>query len=94
MKTDQIKSQIQRFNRKLTRIATAVLLSSGILTGQRTLAAQPGSSLDSQLRSKVNHIVVIYQENWSFDSLYGQFPGVNGLANGFDTLPQVDKAAG
>ena len=43
---------------------------------------------------QVQHIVVIYQENWSFDSLYGQFPGADGLQNGFDTLPQVDKATG
>jgi acid phosphatase len=33
------------------------------------------------LRSKINHIVVIYQENWSFDALYGKFPGANGIAN-------------
>jgi phospholipase C len=35
---------------------------------------------------------VIYQENWSFDSLYGQFPGANGLQHGFDTLSQYDKS--
>jgi phospholipase C len=23
---------------------------------------------------RVNHIIVVYQENWSFDSLYGLFP--------------------
>jgi phospholipase C len=40
---------------------------------------------------KLNHIVVIYQENWSFDSLYGKFPGANGLGNAADTTPQVDK---
>src|SRR4030088_3222260 len=39
----------------------------------------------------IKHIIVIYQENWSFDSLYGQFPGADGLANGFDTLPQLDR---
>jgi acid phosphatase len=27
----------------------------------------------------VNHLVVIYMENWSFDSLYGLFPRANGL---------------
>src|SRR5215471_5194935 len=41
--------------------------------------------------SRINHIVVIYQENWSFDSLYGNFPGANGLANASSTIPQVDK---
>jgi len=30
---------------------------------------------------KINHIVVIYQENHSFDNLYGGWEGVNGLAN-------------
>jgi len=38
----------------------------------------------------INHVVVIYQENWSFDSLYGKFPGANGLANA-GTVKQVDK---
>jgi acid phosphatase len=35
---------------------------------------------DDQL-SKINHIVVIYEENHSFDNLYGGWEGVNGLAN-------------
>jgi len=41
----------------------------------------------------IKHIIVIYQENWSFDSLYGQFPGADGLANSFDTIPQLDATA-
>lgn len=52
------------------------------------------TELDHQLKARVNHIVVIYQENWSFDALYGQFPGVNGLQNAFNTLPQLDKMTG
>jgi len=24
---------------------------------------------------RINHVVVIYQENWSFDGLFGTFPG-------------------
>ena len=28
----------------------------------------------------IDHVVVIYQENWSFDGLFGKFPGANGLA--------------
>jgi len=39
---------------------------------------------------KINHVVVIYQENWSFDSLYGTFPGANGIANA-GKVQQVDK---
>ena len=30
---------------------------------------------------RVEHLIVIYQENWSFDGLFGKFPGANGLAN-------------
>ncbi len=51
------------------------------------LQAETGSSsLDN-----INHIIVIYQENWSFDGLYGNFPGANGLANAGDAVNQVDK---
>src|SRR3954464_8968939 len=40
---------------------------------------------------KINHVIVIYQENWSFDGLYGSFPGANGLSNAGDAVKQVDK---
>lgn len=40
---------------------------------------------------KINHVIVVYQENWSFDSLYGKFPGANGLANAGERVAQVDK---
>src|SRR5258708_18838515 len=50
-------------------------------------AAAAPSGLD-----KINHVVVIYQENRSFDSIYGTFPGANGLANARDTVKQVDKS--
>ena len=39
----------------------------------------------------IDHLVVIYQENWAFDSLFGTFPGANGLANALHTVRQVDK---
>jgi phospholipase C len=38
----------------------------------------------------VNHIIVIYLENRSFDNLYGFFPGADGLANAGATATQVD----
>jgi len=38
----------------------------------------------------IDHVVVIYQENWSFDGLYGKFPGANGIANAGDTVKQTD----
>ncbi|MEP6491139.1 MAG: alkaline phosphatase family protein [bacterium] len=55
--------------------------------------------------SKINHVVVIYLENHSFDNLYGEFAGAEGLAaasgaakqisaNGsvYATLPQVNAS--
>jgi phospholipase C len=43
----------------------------------------------------INHFIVIYQENWSFDALYGNFPGANGTANASSTaLTQVDRLTG
>src|SRR5262249_50065295 len=55
----------------------------------RTLQAaqQPGS--DAQL-GRLQHIVVIYLENHSFDNLYGEFAGANGLSNASGTTTQVD----
>jgi phospholipase C len=41
---------------------------------------------------KIKHVIIIYQENWSFDTLYGKFPGVNGLTNADPaSVQQVDK---
>src|SRR5215813_14072552 len=40
---------------------------------------------------KIDHILVIYMENRSFDNLYGLFPGANGLAQAGETATQVDK---
>ncbi len=33
------------------------------------------------IRSQITHVIIIYPENRSFDSLYGKFPGANGLTN-------------
>src|SRR3954454_15676767 len=45
--------------------------------GVGVAASGPGSDR----LSRINHIVVIYQENHSFDNLYGGWEGVNGLAS-------------
>jgi phospholipase C len=44
--------------------------------------------------ARLHHIVVIVLENWSFDSLYGEFAGAEGLANAASTPPQVDPSTG
>ncbi len=52
----------------------------------RALVVPSPSAID-----RINHIVVIYQENWSFDGLFGKFPGANGLVNAGATVKQADK---
>jgi phospholipase C len=42
--------------------------------------------------ARIDHIIVIYAENRSFDNLYGLFPGANGLANATPAqYTQVDR---
>jgi len=43
---------------------------------------------------KINHVVVIILENWSFDSLYAEFKGAEGLAGALLAAPQMDPATG
>lgn len=57
-------------------------------------APAPSPSAGPTLRSAIKNVVVIYQENWSFDALYGSFPGANGLANAAAAIPQIDKLSG
>ncbi|HEX9047519.1 MAG TPA: acid phosphatase [Verrucomicrobiae bacterium] len=44
----------------------------------------------------IDHIIVVYQENWSFDALYGKFPGANGIANATNGIStnQLDRLTG
>jgi phospholipase C len=59
----------------LAALATAIALC---------YAQSPRPSLNA-----IENIVVIYAENRSFDVLYGQFPGANGIANA--KTPQRDR---
>jgi len=69
--------------------AAAMLLSPAAPVFAKT--NDQGKPLNQNSLQRLQHIIVIYQENWSFDSLYGQFPGASGYAYSFDTLPQYDK---
>ena|SRR5437870_3677443 len=55
----------------------AVILAGLVLAATALIGQVPASAQDPL--DRVNHIIVIYQENWSFDALYGKFPGANGL---------------
>ena len=56
---------------KVLAVATGVLA-----TGCATRSTTPAAGL-----ARIDHIVVIYAENHSFDNMYGMFPGANGVAN-------------
>jgi len=58
----------------------AVLALISAVTGSLSAQTVPASVLNA-FREKIDHIVIIYQENWSFDGLYGSFPGADGAAN-------------
>jgi phospholipase C len=54
-----------------------------------TLTCTPRPAL-----SQLGHVVVIYLENWSFDSMYGSFPGAEGLSSPAAAIPQIDRTTG
>jgi phospholipase C len=66
--------------------ALMVIFLAALTSASAVTPASAAGPLD-----EINHIIVIYQENWSFDSLYGLFPGANGIANAGDTVRQKDK---
>ena len=74
-------------------VRRALTLAAGAIT---ILATGPGLTAQASVGTKfgaINHIVVIYEENHSFDNLYGGWEGVNGRANATaaNTL-QVDES--
>ena len=51
-----------------------------------------GPDTTTALRAKVKNVVVIYAENRSFDGLYGNFPGANGLGSLYGANGQLTSA--
>jgi len=65
-------------------VAVVIALVAG---GCTMPPATPVAGLD-----RIEHIVIIFAENRSFDHLYGLFPGANGLANATaDQKTQLDR---
>jgi phospholipase C len=59
---------------------------TGLLALTVPAAAQP---VDTDPLTKIGHIVVIFEENRSFDNFFGEFPGANGIANAGDKAIQI-----
>ncbi len=69
----------------LRALAAALCMASPAALAQDAPKPVPGLE-------KINHIIVIYLENRSFDNLYGLFPGANGIAQAGAAATQVDRA--
>jgi len=71
------KEKIPEGSKKIFTLVAAFLLAT------TTLAACSGSSTTSQGDSsdihKIKHVIVIIQENRSFDTYFGTFPGADGI---------------
>src|SRR5205809_2890470 len=65
-------------NPRVRLVVPAALASVLALTA---LPAAGATSSSSDPLGRINHIVVIYEENHSFDNLYGGWEGVNGRAS-------------
>jgi phospholipase C len=76
----------------MTRVNGITTLLAGaafaVLAGAPSAPAQAATA--AELR-KIDHIVVIYLENHSFDNLFGRFPGAIGVSNAGKTLIQLDR---
>src|SRR6266852_8363891 len=67
-------------SRSLRRVLTLAIGSLTVLAAGPGLAtAQAGR--EEKALNDIKHIVVVYEENHSFDNLYGGWEGVNGRSN-------------
>lgn len=64
-----------------------IIILLGLLV---TITSQVRAAESSTALGKINHIIVIYLENHSFDNLYGLFPNANGLARAVNAPLQTD----
>ncbi len=64
----------------------------GVLDGDRLppkLVSFTAQEIEAS--KKIKYLIIIFQENWSFDGLYGKFPGANGISNArLENKLQVD----
>src|SRR5579863_7182138 len=60
-----------------------MMLASPAMAQTAPAPAQSDDALASLVRSKIKHVFVIYQENRSFDSYFGTYPGAENLSSAF-----------
>jgi acid phosphatase len=93
----RVQSEEVSMRRLLFAVPVAGLMLATVVAGPAHANDRGGS--DRQQSSdgggKLKHLVVIYEENHSFDNLYGLWRGVDGIANPASSTPhqtQVDTA--
>jgi phospholipase C len=59
-----------------------VLAATGLALTLGQPAAADAVSVDSSGIHKIHHVVIIMQENRSFDSYFGTYPGADGIPHG------------
>jgi len=89
-----VQGSVQDGAVETTQIAVTALKALGLnpnnLQGAKAEGTQELPGLNDDALRNINHFIIIYQENWSFDGLYGSFPGANGVPIGTPVF-QVDK---
>ena len=66
------------------------LLISGLISVLLSISPAVAQTQDATL-ARIGHIVVIFEENRSFDNMFGLFPGANGLSAAGQAAVQVDR---
>ncbi|HSS60458.1 MAG TPA: alkaline phosphatase family protein [Candidatus Limnocylindrales bacterium] len=78
--------------RRVLAVAVGLLTVMGLTMVQAGAEGSEGGRPNSPL-GEINHLVIIYEENHSFDNLYGGWEGVNGLSRAPDSrMDQLSQA--
>lgn len=82
MQTNRGNYIFMKYKSSIFKTTISALPAAGIALLSMTFSGchKKNNSTSAKGIEKVNHIVVIYMENHSFDNLYGQFAGADGLS--------------
>ena len=91
-----VRRTLRWFSVHRRRSLVAGILVVGLVSGGVTWAVTRGPNASGSGIHQIKHIVVIMQENRSFDSYFGTFPGADGIpmSNGVPTVCSPDPATG
>src|SRR5438067_426675 len=81
---------------KSSKSSASTSTSSGATSGVTVSGGPTGTYVVPAGIHKIQHVIVIMQENRSFDSYFGTFPGADGIpmSNGKPTVCAPDPASG